>query len=190
MNEFFKKMIFAKMVIFGSESINLLGRRVALIPIEVILKMEQDLAGKLGKKEAREFIYNWGKYQTETGSKRYLSNKKALSGMFQRLPATGNPSLELGRNVIRFCGWGDIKILTAKKMGNEMVLEVKKSPFALEYLEKKGKSKGPVCNYLAGIIAGVAKATYKKECVCTEKSCAATGIADSCLFELKVTGES
>ena len=75
----------------------------------------------------------------------------------------------------------DIKRMDEKKT----ILELKNSPVAASYLKVYGRSKKPVCDYIAGAICGTLEVLKDRKLDCREISCAANGIVDRCTFEVE-----
>jgi len=183
-NELVQKMIALKAIEFEDGTIRILGRNVVFMPVDVILKLQKDLEEAVGPEKAREMLYGLGLYQTTTGCVKYLASNEELRGMFPRAPNTGNPAMEMGREVLKFSGWGDHKIVEMKDGGKKFVIKTLVSPFAKEYLKSRGKAGAPVCHYICGLLAGVSGGAHGKKYHCTETSCMATGLTESCTFEL------
>lgn len=176
------KFIGTKILRFDNGSLSLLDRNMIIIPVEVILKMQEDLEGKIGSEAAEEMIYNAGRFETLTGSIRYLQRRDELKTVFSSVSKTGDPSIEMGREMLKFMGKGDIKIKEMIDNGRKIVLS-SNSPFSAEYLKTRGKSKGPVCHYLRGVMCGVMEAYYGGTYKTKETICAATGLSKECVFE-------
>lgn len=179
-----QRMVTLKKVDFEDGIITIFGRTVAFMPIEVMLEMHEWVESEIGKEKADRFMFDVGKYQTKSGSIKYLATKEELRKIFTNLPETGDPSMEMGRETLKFAGWGDNKIVRIDSGGNKIVMKTVVSPIAKEYLKTRGKSKEPVCHYMRGIFAGVFEAVRGEKYDCKETSCAATGMSENCIFEL------
>ena len=177
------KMIALKVLKFNEGNVTVKDRTVVFIPAEILIFLHEEIARECGAPAADKLMFNAGKHQTVTGSTKYFMEKKELRRVFTRVPETGDPSLEMGREILKFAGWGDTKIRSIGK--NEIILMTKNSPIAKEYLKKNGKSKKPVCHYLAGILEGVVESVYKGKFKAVEKTCSATGMSDVCIFEFR-----
>ena len=181
----FSKMIALKVLRFDEGNVTVKDRTVVFIPAEIIVYLQEEIESECGEEAAQKIMFKAGKHQTLTGSTRYLMEKKELRRAFPRVPETGDPSLEMGREILKFSGWGDTKIKSISKNGHEIILTTKNSPIAKEFLKKRGKSKKPVCHYLAGILEGVIESVYKGKFKAVERTCSATGISDVCIFEFR-----
>ncbi|MBN1170516.1 4-vinyl reductase [Candidatus Micrarchaeota archaeon] len=176
------KFIATKILRFENGSLSLLDRNMVIIPAEVILKLQEDLEKKLGNEEAANIVYNAGRFETVTGSVRYLKRRDELKTVFSSVSKTGDPSIEMGREMLKFMGKGDIQIREVLNKGEKIILS-SNSPFSAEYLKTRGKSNGPVCHYLRGVMCGVMEAYYGGKYRARELSCAATGLSKDCIFE-------
>ena len=176
------KFIATKILRFDNGSLSILDRNMIIIPVEVMLKLQEDLEEKVGKEEAEELIYNAGRFETLTGSVRYLKRREELKTVFSSVSKTGDPSIEMGRETLKFMGKGDIKIKEVINKGSKIVLS-SNSPFSAEYLKTRGKSDKPVCHYLRGVMCGVMERYYGGRYKAIERSCAATGMSKECIFE-------
>lgn len=177
------KFLATKILRFENGNISLLDRSMVIIPVEVLLKMHEDLEKRHGREEADSVIFEAGRFETLTGSVRYLARRNELRTVFSSVPKTGDPSIEMGREALKFMGKGDILIKEVLKDGKKIVLSTVNSPFAVEYLKTRGKSGRPVCHYLRGVMAGVQEAYYKGTYKAAEVSCKATGKSEECIFE-------
>ena len=187
--EILKRMIVLKKINFENGLITVFGRAVVFMPVEVMLEMYDWSLKECGKKKADTFMYHMGYYQTKSGSGKYMANKSEMSKLFTRLTYTGDPAMEMGRDVLKFTGWGDHQIAEIASDGSKMIIKTIVSPVAKAYLANKGKSKAPVCHYLAGLLAGVAESVRGNKYECKETACAATGMSNACIFELKKIGK-
>ncbi len=179
------KMIALSILRFDKGNIRVKGRLFMMIPAETLLDMERRLSERTGKDEAAQFIYECGLHQTKTGSKRYLEDKDMLSRLYQKLPVTGDASMEMGWEALKLAGWGDTRLSEFIGKGEKAIATTKNSPIAETYLTTYGKSKGPVCHYLRGLLAGVAESVSGHAYSVVETKCRATGMAPECVFEFK-----
>lgn len=182
---------FAKMMAMGiiriedGGTISVFDRGMVIIATEMLIKFHELIEKDMGRAKADELLFEAGRYHLVTGSARFLARKEELRRMFPVVPLTGDPSLEMGRDAIAFLGLGDIRIKEITKDKSKVILSTRNSPVALEYLKTRGKSKGPVCHYIRGAMAGVLEAAYKKQYAAKEIACMATGLCDECIFELR-----
>jgi hypothetical protein len=141
--------------------IEIKGRNVSFIPLEVLIRMQEGLAARSGEEAAAEFMFDQGRFQTYSGTPRYLSEKKDLRKQFARVPVTGNPALEMGWEVLRFAGWGDNRLESASADATTLIIRTARSPIAAAYLKTRGRSAKPVCHYLRGVLSGVIERVFE-----------------------------
>jgi predicted hydrocarbon binding protein len=177
--ELMAKMLAMKVIKFENGTIDIKGRTVFFMPVDVMLKMQDMVAGAGGKEKSEEILFLAGKYQTLTGSPKYFREKNELKTMFRK----GDPAIEMGREVLKFAGWGDNRFEEITEDGGRVILKTVTSPIASEYLKSKGKSREPVCHYLRGVLAGVVESIFKDEYIARETSCRACGLSSECIFE-------
>ncbi len=185
--ELLTKFIATKILKMENGNLSILDRSMIIIPVEVLIKLQEDLEQKIGKQEAMELIYNAGKFETLTGSLRYLERKNELRTIFKSVSKTGDPSIEMGRETLKFMGKGDIRINSVINKGEKIQL-TSNSPFAKEYLGTRGKSAVPVCHYLRGLMCGVMEMFYQNKYESKELACQATGMCRECVFEFTKAG--
>lgn len=183
MNLNLAKMLAMKVIRFEGGSISIYDRGMVIMPAEMIIKFKELIGEKIGAAEAEKLMFEAGEFQTMTGSKRYIDKKKELRPVFQKVEATGDPSIEMGREVLKMTGMGETKIVEITKDFNKIVVSTANSPIALEYLKTRGKSDKPVCHYLRGIMSGVIAASGQAGYDSSEVRCKATGISNECVFE-------
>jgi predicted hydrocarbon binding protein len=189
-HDLLRKFLAMKVFTMDGGSITLLERGMVLVPSEMLIKFYELMGEKVGDAEARRIMYEAGKHQTATGSVRYLAMKKELAAIFKSLPNTGDPSIEMGREVLKFTGMGDIRIVGIANGGGKIILSTANSPIALEHLKTRGKSQKPVCDYVRGVMGGVLESFYKRKFDSVEVGCMATGLCDGCTFEFTASGSS
>lgn len=179
------KLLAMKVVKMENGNIDILDRTMVIMPVEVLIKMDEMLKERMDGREADEFMYEAGKFQTSTGSMRYLARKKELATAFKSVSTTGDASIEMGREVLKLTGMGDIRIKEVVNKGEKVVLGIENSPLAVDHLKSRGKSNAPVCHYVKGVLAGVLEAYYQKKYKAVETSCRATGLSKECIFEFR-----
>lgn len=188
--ELLSKFLATKVLKMENGNLSILDRSMVIIPVEVLLKHHENLCESVGRQEADRLVFEAGKFETTTGSVRYLARKEELRTIFPNVSKTGDPSIEMGRETLKFMGKGDIQIREVLNKGQKIVLSNANSPFALEYIKTRGKSEAPVCHYLKGVMCGVMQAFYKKEYTAVERACKATGKSNECVFEFTSTGQN
>ncbi len=183
---------FAKMMAMGiiridnGGVISILDRGMFIMATEMLIKFHELVEKDLGAAKADEMMYEVGRYQLLTGSRRFISRKDELRKIFPQGPKTGDPALEMGRDAIEFMGMGNISIKEITKDRGRVILSCSNSPVALEYVKTRGKSKEPVCHYLRGVMEGVLEAVYERKYRTRELSCIATGLSQECIFEFMI----
>ena len=178
------KMMAMKVVRFEGGEISVYDRSMVLVPTETILEFHGILEKKVGRAEADALMREIGKGLTRHSTKRYMGKKKELRPVFQKL-TTGDPSIEMGREVFKMSGLGDIYIKEVTKDSGKFVVGTKNSPIAKEHLRTRGRSKEPTCSFLLGIIGGVLDSSKEAEFSASEVRCMATGLSDECIFEFR-----
>ncbi|HQT44383.1 MAG TPA: hypothetical protein PLO51_00235 [Candidatus Micrarchaeota archaeon] len=179
------KMMALGMFQFGEGQMTINGRRAAIMPIIVLVNLRERIAKKHGQAAADELMFEAGRFQTASGTPGYLKKLKVFEKVYSQVPQTGHPALEMGREALKFAGWGDHKAEHVDPDGMGMVVRTFDSPIAEEYLKAIGRSGKPVCHYMCGVLAGVAQSVFNAEYEVEEISCKATGLSDECIFKLK-----
>ncbi|MFH2101398.1 MAG: V4R domain-containing protein [Candidatus Micrarchaeota archaeon] len=177
------KLLAVKALRIKDGNIHIFERCMVVLPAEMLIKFQEIISKESGDEKAAELMYEAGTYQTLTGSTRYHDKKGQLRSMFKSLNKTGDPSIEMGREVLKMTGMGDTEIVEVTKGFGRIVVKTKNSPIAEEYLKTRGKSKAPICHYLRGIMNGVIQGAGQKGYRSRELECRATGKCDSCVFE-------
>jgi len=177
------KMIALRILRFEGGSISIQGRNVVFMPTDVLVRMHAELE-EAGLVDPDQILFRLGRYQTETGSKRYLDARKDIARSMGSVSMTGDPALERGREVLKFTGWGDTRIESIQEGGRKITLRTIGSPIAKAYLDTRGKSGKPVCHYLRGLLLGVVESVHGPGYSVREVSCKACGTSDECIFEL------
>ncbi len=179
------KLLATKLLRMEDGNIELFGRLGFIMPAEVVIKLHEEIEAVHGKAEADRIIYEAGVFQTYSGTMKYLENRGKIKTMYSNPSATGDASLEMARDMLRLTGLGEMSIGKVISGGEKIIGTTKSSPFALEHVKTRGKSKAPVCHYLRGVMTGAAKAYYKADFESAETSCMATGRSDVCVFEFR-----
>ncbi len=68
------RMIALGILEFKEKAILLNGRLGAILPVEVLIFMHDDMAKKFGPEYANEIMFKAGRFHTSTSSVRYLKN--------------------------------------------------------------------------------------------------------------------
>lgn len=110
-SSFLSKMIALNVMKFEEGRISINDRTVVMMPVDVLLRLLDLTAEAVGDERASDILYELGRYQTLTGSGKYLDGKKQLRRFFNTVPMTGDPALEMGREVLKHTGWGDTRIV-------------------------------------------------------------------------------
>jgi predicted hydrocarbon binding protein len=182
-------MLAMKVLRFEEGSITIYNRSMILIPSEMIVSLYEIIKEKAGEKEAERIMFQIGEDQTSQSTKRYLDTKKELRPVFSKV-TTGDPAIEMGREVLRMSGLGETRIVEVTKDFNKFVVATKNSPVAKEYLRTRGRSGSPVCFFLMGMMHGVLKGMGQLGYTARETRCHATGLANECVFEFVRKGGS
>ncbi len=181
------KLMAMKLLKIENGNISLFGRLGFIMPADAVLSLHESVETRFGKEAADQVVYDTGYYQSSSGSKKYLERKSEIRSAYATPAATGNVSLEMGREMLKITGLGDIMIKEVIDNGRKVVLATPNSPFAIEHLKTRGKSQRPVCHYLRGVMTGVLESYYKGKYSCEEKACLASGLSTECIFEFRKT---
>lgn len=187
--ELLSKFIATKIFRLENGSLSLLNRSMVIIPVEVFIKMHENISEKFGVEEADSTLFEAGRFETVSGSVRYLDRRNELRTVLG-LSKTGDPSIDMGREMLKFMGKGDINIKEVINKGDKVVLATANSPFAVEYIKTRGRSKRPVCHYLKGVMAGVLETYYTGTYKSQELVCKASGKSEECIFEFTRTART
>jgi predicted hydrocarbon binding protein len=178
------RLIAMKIVKFDDGQITVYGRRMVLVPAETLVSFREILEKEMGVEGADAAMIRAGKDLTVKSTRRYVDKKKELRPVFQKL-TTGDPSIEMGKEIFKMSGLGNISILEVTK--DKYLVGTKNSPLANEYLLSRGKSATPVCSFLMGIVCGVLEGYRHEGYSAKELRCRATGTSDECIFEFRRT---
>ncbi len=176
------KMLAMKVIKIEEGAISVYGRPMVLIPAETLILFHETLESKVGEEEADRTMFEIGEALTIESTRRYIRKKDELRPVFKKT-TTGDPAIEMGREVFRMSGMGDTKIIEVTKNSDKFVVETRNSPVALEYLRSHGKSSKPVCSFLRGMMSGVLCGSGQSGYTSRESKCKAMGVSGECAFE-------
>jgi predicted hydrocarbon binding protein len=177
------KLMAMKELEMKNGTIVLFGKSAIFLPAERLIRLHEMIENDAGTESADRILFEMGREQTRDGSQKYYERKKEFATMMSRVSKTGDPAVEMGSEVFRFIGMGDTKIQEIKKDFSRIIVTTGHSPFAVEYLKTRGKSKRPVCHYMKGLFLGVIEGAGKTGYKAKEIACASTGISKECIFE-------
>ena len=142
--------------------------RYLLIRPEVLITFQKEIEKEMGPKAGR-ILFLSGFQGGNLSSKKYrevfhLSDEEILRFM-----------IEMGPQI----GWGRFELERFDLKKKSLSVKVYHSPFAEAY----GTSSAPICNFIRGVMSGMATVVFKEECEITEILCFAKG-NPYCKFEL------
>lgn len=150
--------------------LQLSGHRCVIVRPEVIVNIQKQLEATIGG-SAKGVMYLSGE-------------RSSKIGFSPADPASGRPlTLKNAQRVIdstALMGWGRVEIARFDVEASHFALTVQNNPIAAAY----GSSTKPVCHFIAGWAAGVARTILGRELLCEETACLAQG-SDRCEFELR-----
>jgi len=142
--------------------------RYLLIRPEVLVTLQKEIGKELGEK-ANRILFQSGFQGGSLSSKKYrevfhLSDEEILRFM-----------IEMGSQI----GWGRFELKRFDPEKKSLSVKVYHSPFAEAY----GTSTIPVCQFIRGVLTGMASVIFNKESEVNEILCLAKG-DPFCRFEL------
>ncbi len=179
------KLIAMKELEFKNGRISLLGRSAIFLPAEMMLRLHELIEAESGAEAADRIMVELGREQTVRGSEKYIARKKEFARMLEGVPKTGDAAFEMGREMMKFIGVGEIGIREISKDLHHAILTTSSSPYAYEYLKTRGRSPRPVCHHLKGLLIGVVEGTGNGQYDAKEIACMATGTSGECIFEFR-----
>jgi predicted hydrocarbon binding protein len=146
-----------------------------LLPVRVLLKLQQMLEERIGEEKATEFLKELGSFQIKQALVRYtelLGIKMMEKYKFE----------EFGKDVLMILGYGNYEIKVQHE-NKRMILQSDNTPIAREFNLMFGKSKRPIDFYLCGMFEEVGKCIFGVSMKCIETKCIACG-DPYCQFEV------
>lgn len=179
------KLLAMKEMEMKNGRITIFGRSAIFLPAEMMIKLHELIEKESGEDAADRIIRDMGKEQTKGGSRKYLERKREFASMVKKVPHTGDAGMEMGRDMLKFIGMGEIDTSKVNRNPVHVILTTRNSPYAHEYLKIRGKSRKPVCHHLKGLLMGIVEGVGNVEVEANEISCMATGISSECVFEFR-----
>lgn len=152
-------------------AISFKGVRYLLIRPETLVEFQKGLEERLGK-DAQEILYRGG----FTGGR--LSTKKYNETFGYGDDEIVQFMMSMGTQI----GWGNFTLEEFSLEAKRLIVTVAGSPFAVAY----GKSKGPVCHMIRGVMAGMGHVLFGQDVASVESHCLAKG-DDICRFLIEAT---
>lgn len=183
--EFVKKLLVLGQLKWEGGAFLLNGERAVIFRAGLLVELQRRLEERMGRGDARKLMKDIGREQSRSAFERYMK-----SGIDRKAPvehdekkSLEDPVVRAGRLFLETTGWGKFNYLWFRGQ-KRAVVEVENSPIALAFVEKYGKSDGPVCHFTAGLLEGAGflsgmNASY------VERACAAQqgGVSKKCVFE-------
>lgn len=182
--EFVKKLLVLGQLRWENGALFLNGERAVMFRAGLLVELQRRLEARMGREDAWKMMKDLGREQSRSAFERYMKfgiNEKAPMGREEKTPSE-DPVVRTGKLFLETTGWGKFNYLWFKGQ-KRAVVEVENSPIALAFVGKYGKSDGPVCHFVAGLLEG-AGFLSKMSASYVEKACAAQGgPSKKCVFE-------
>jgi len=149
--------------------IEISGQRHTIVNSNAFMAYRESISKIIGH-GADAVLYMAGKNHTEKFVS-IMMKQNVMSGLVKRFKWGKNKIAEKVVNVLNQYGFG-AAIAEKIDLEKETIIIVKNSCVATSY---KKKQKEPVCSYIAGLLAGGAKAIVGEDYICTETHCVAKG---------------
>jgi predicted hydrocarbon binding protein len=159
---FFKKLLFARAIVFSRGAFKIFGIRGVMIPSKTFAMQHYMLLKKDAK--AKKVIVDVAKNQGETAVK-----------LARKLQRTSSEMANLMMQTVELMGLGEINLVNPDISTGKAVFKVRNCVVATEYKENKWKAKEPVDYYLRGVIHGAVEELTGKKITCKETKCIARG---------------
>ena len=141
-------------------AISFKGVRYLLLRPETLVEFQKGLEERLGE-EAQEILYRGGFSGGRLSTEKYRETfGYGDEGILQFMVTMGGQ-----------IGWGNFTLEEFSLEAKRLIVTVTGSPFAVAY----GKSKGPVCHMIRGVMAGMGYALFGEDVAAVELHCLAKG---------------
>jgi hypothetical protein len=168
----FKDLLYQGQLVLSRDEFYLFKNRVGLMPMSQYLD-----------------FYTASKKQNPNNI--YFSSVKLGQRWFKGIRANGFSSgkledeIQFGASTLSIAGWGGMNVEAVDVKAREALVTLDHSPFAAEYLERKGKSRTAVDDLFRGYMAGGWRVILDDpNLACVERKCIARG-DKQCVFEIK-----
>ncbi len=162
-SEFFKKLLFAKALVFENGSLKIMGTRALIMPGETFVLEQYNLLKKHpdNAKIIQEMAIKQGHTAVDLAKKFFTGGTKdKVDNMLQS---------------VGLMGLGDVRLVNPDISTGKGVFQVRNSLLVSEYKRMGLKSKKPVDIYLAGAIQGAVEGITGIKVECRETKCEALG---------------
>ena len=170
--DFFKKLLFARALVFDKGALKVLNVRSIIIPGETFVRQQYEMLKKNPKNDSilKEIGIMQGKSAVELAKKFYQGGTKdKVDNMLQS---------------IGFMGFGEVRLVNPDISTGNAKIQLTNSLVATEYKRLGFKTKKPVDTFMLGVIEGGISDLIGKKVVCKETKCEALG-APYCEIESK-----
>ncbi len=146
-----------------------------LFPVSCLLQLGRMLEGEIGKKKAKEFLREIGRFQIKQAIVRYdkILELKEIDKQKWK---------DFGDTILKILGFGKFSIVINYEE-KRMTLKSENQPIAIQYRLMFGKADKPIDDYLCGILEEVGTCTFGLPMKCIETKCIACG-DPYCQFEV------
>jgi predicted hydrocarbon binding protein len=166
LNDFIKRLLMMRQFSIENGKIELLKDSQLLVNSDLITQLgliDPEKFYKLVKENVKEKTISYTKVMGSTPS---MISVESLKSLFESL------------------GIGSLQIQDINKTEKRALIKITNSAIALSHIEKKIKSKEPVCNYVSGVLAGAFSAIFEKDVNCKELNCMVLG-SKQCEFVIR-----
>ncbi|MEM5861375.1 MAG: 4-vinyl reductase [Candidatus Aenigmatarchaeota archaeon] len=147
----------------------LLGEYLLLVPMGVILKLQEILKEVVGKETTKKIFFSLGEFQVEAAARRYMK-------MFHLEKLDKRKIMDFTIKIIGSLGWGKFLIKKLSFKEKTAIVILKGSALAMKYKQIYQKnSDEPIDYWLSGIIAKHFSVIFETEMEVKEVKCLAMG---------------
>ncbi|MBI5225073.1 hypothetical protein HY989_04350 [Candidatus Micrarchaeota archaeon] len=176
-----QNMLFLKQIRDENGMLMAFGKPCVFMPVRMFIEMQRELELEFPKKKVREVFHDIGRKRTIRGAL-FFKALRGINRAFETL-SLGSPLVQMGALSLSSTGWGDFTILKSTK--DKIIFKTANSPFAYAQKKELEPTNEPVCQILAGMIAGAAEVWKGGRYKAKEISCAASGKTNECVFEVQ-----
>ncbi len=175
-----QKMVFLKQIRDENGLLMVFRKPCVFMPVRMLIEIQRELEKDFPKEKVKRIFHNVGRKRTIRGAV-FFSALRGINRTFERL-SLGSPLIQIGALSLSSTGWGDFSIV--KSTDENIIFKTPNSPFAAAQKRELGISKEPVCDLIAGMIAGAAEVWKGGNYEAREIVCASSGRSQECVFEV------
>jgi predicted hydrocarbon binding protein len=174
-------MVFLRQIKDENGMLMVFGKPCIFMPVRMFIEMQRELEREFPRAVVAKVYHDIGRRRTIRGAV-FFDALRGINRAFEKL-SLGSPLIQMGALSLSSTGWGDYAIIRSNN--DKIIFKTGNSPFAAAQKKELSATKRPVCNILAGMIAGAAEVWKGGRFEAREKACAATGKGNECVFEVK-----